>query len=526
MTLAQGPDPSNWEPASSFAEAEARLLQRWPENKVAPGLTRVTEILENMGEPHLSAPVIHVAGTNGKTTTARVIEIICRSYGLTTGLFTSPSLNSITERIQLNGSPISEASFLRAYNDTGFFVDLTDAQATQAEADPVTMFEAVTALAFAAFADAPVDIMIFEVGMGGTWDATNVVQPAVSVVTPIGLDHMDYLGETLAEIAGEKAGIIKPGVPVVIAEQPEAAQAVLNARATELEVPILAEGTDFFVTEQAVAVGGQLVTVQTPAAVYPDLYLPIHGEHQAHNLAVGLTAVELLFAELYADRRPEQELNPEVVQAGLNQLVSPGRLERVRTSPTVIVDAAHNPSGVQASCKAIAESFGFSGTVGVLAILEGKDALGIVQAMAGYIDQLVITQNSSPRAMTAEALHKVALYVYDPENIHLEFDLPDALDRAVALADEFEPNGTGGIVALGSVVTAADVRNMLAPLPPYPPPPEVVEEQEESALFDDSVDVDQILNHYLSDGADDELGNDELGDYEAGEDVDDEGDTS
>lgn len=507
MTLAQGPDSPSWEPAQSFSEVESRLLARWPENKVAPSLSRIRQLVDQMGEPHLSAPVIQVAGTNGKTTTARVIEIVCRSYGITTGLFTSPSLNSITERIQLNGSPISEEAFVRAYNDASYFFDLADAQAEADGTDPVTMFEAMTAMAFAAFADAPVDIMIFEVGMGGTWDATNVVQPAVSVITPISFDHMDYLGETLAEIAGEKAGIIKPGVPVIVAEQPEEAAVVVKARAEEQDASVIAEGTDYFVSDQSLAVGGQLVTVQTPAAVYPDLFLPVFGEHQAHNLATGLAAVETLFTELYSDQMDENELNPEVVQAGLNQLVSPGRLERVRTSPTVIVDAAHNPSGIKASCKTIAESFGFSGTVGVLALLQGKDALGMVQAMAGYIDKLVVTQNSSPRALASEELLEIAQQVYDPENVYLEIDLPDALDQAVTLADEFEPNGTGGIVALGSVVTAADVRSMLAPLPPYPPAPEVVEESDlieedgQSEFVDEDLSVDQIMERYLNDQA-------------------------
>lgn len=501
MTLAQDSDSSAWKPVESFAEAESQLLARWPENKVAPSLSRIEQLVDNMGEPHLSAPVIQVAGTNGKTTTARIIEVICRSYGITTGLFTSPSLNSITERIQLNGSPISEEAFVRAYNDSSYFFDLADAQATADGTDPVTMFEAMTALAFAAFADAPVDLMIFEVGMGGTWDATNIVNPAVSVITPIGFDHMEYLGETLAEIAGEKAGIIKPGVPVVVAEQPAEAETVLKARSEEQGSALIAEGTDYFVSDESLAVGGQLVTVQTPAAVYPDLFLPVFGEHQAHNLATGLSAVETLFTELYSDQMDEKELNPEVVQAGLNQLVSPGRLERVRTSPTVIVDAAHNPAGIKASCKSIAESFGFSGTVGVLAILEGKDALGMVQAMAGYIDKLVVTQNSSPRALAAEELFEIAQQVYDPENVTLEVNLPDALDEAVALADEFEPNGTGGIVALGSVVTAADVRTMLAPLPPYPPAPEVVEEEERSEFVDEDLSVDQIIERYLDDQA-------------------------
>lgn len=501
MTLTQGSDSPAWKPVESFAEAESQLLARWPENKVAPSLSRITQLADDMGEPHLSAPVIQVAGTNGKTTTARIIEVICRSYGITTGLFTSPSLNSITERIQLNGSPISEEAFVRAYNDSSYFFDLADAQAAEDGTDPVTMFEAMTALAFAAFADAPVDLMIFEAGMGGTWDATNIVNPAVSVITPIGFDHMEYLGETLAEIAGEKAGIIKPGVPVVVAEQPTEAEAVIKGRAQEQDAAVIAEGTDYFVSEESLAVGGQLVTVQTPAAVYPDLFLPVFGEHQAHNLATGLSAVEMLFTELYSDQMDGKELNPEVVQAGLNQLVSPGRLERVRTSPTVIVDAAHNPAGVKASCKSIAESFGFSGTVGVLAILEGKDALGMVQAMAGYIDKLVVSQNSSPRALAAEELFEIAKQVYDPENVTLEIDLPDALDEAVTLADEFEPNGTGGIVALGSVVTAADVRTMLAPLPPYPPAPEVVEEEERSEFVDEDLSADQIIERYLSDQA-------------------------
>lgn len=473
----------------SFSQVEAALLTRWPENKIAPDLGRISALVDFLGNPQTSAPVIHIAGTNGKTTTSRMIEVILRSYGLTTGLFTSPDLNSITERIQINGSPVSEESFVQAYEDIAPFLTMIDQEAESNGGPPVTMFEALTALAFACFADAPVDVMIIECGLGATWDATNVVEPMVSVLTPVGLDHQEYLGKDLASIAREKAGVIKPGIPVAIAEQVDEVALEFAKRCQEVEAPAAIEGIDFAVTSDALAVGGQVVSIRGVAGQYPELFLPLYGKYQGRNAALAVAAVEL-----FLGGEQGRQLDVPLVEDGLTQLVSPGRLERVRTSPTVIVDAAHNPHGMRATCQAVAESFDFPAVIAVLSVLEGKDALGMIQAMSGYVDSLVITRNSSPRSMPANDLYEIAELVFDTENVFLEDSMIEALDRAVELADNVEPSGGGGIVALGSIVTASDVRSLLAPMAPYPPVIDESDDGDDGEELQDGVDQDEMTD--------------------------------
>ncbi|MFA7267342.1 MAG: Mur ligase family protein, partial [Candidatus Nanopelagicales bacterium] len=377
--------PGSDDTRADFARAESELLARWPENKVAPDLGRISALMSLLGEPQLSAPVIHIAGTNGKTSTARIIESLMREHGLKTGLFTSPSLESITERVQIDGEPVSPERFAATYNDIAPLLTLLDEQAESVNGPPVTMFEAITALAFACFADAPVDVMIIECGMGGAWDATNVVEPAVVVVTPIGLDHTDYLGDSLTEIATEKAGIIKQGTLAAFARQEPEAAAVLMARCAELGIIPVREGVEFAVVNRSLAVGGQMLTVQGLGGEYDDLYLPLHGEHQSANAALALAAVELFF-----DSNPNSKLDTDVVRGGFGSATSPGRLERVRTSPTVIIDSAHNPHGARAVTTALAESFDFSKLVAVVAVLEGKDARGILTALEPGFDSIVV----------------------------------------------------------------------------------------------------------------------------------------
>ncbi len=449
---------------ADFARAESELLARWPENKVAPDLGRISALMDLLGEPQLSAPVIHIAGTNGKTSTARIVESLLREQGLKTGLFTSPALESITERVQIDGEPIAQERFAAAYDDIAPFLELLDEQAESVNGPPVTMFEAVTALAFACFADAPVDVMIIECGMGGAWDATNVVTPAVAVVTPVGLDHTDYLGDSITQIAEEKAGILKAGALAAFARQEPEAAAVLTTRCTELDITPAREGVEFAVTSRSLAVGGQMLTIQGIGGEYDELYLPLHGEHQSANAALALAAVELFF-----NVNPERKLDIDVVRAGFAAVTSPGRLERLRTSPTVFIDSAHNPHGARAITTALAESFDFSRLVGVVAVLEGKDARGILTALEPGFDSIVVTRNSSPRSMSVDDIAQIALDIYGDDRVFASPNLEEALDVAVGLVDDVAEWGSAAVVALGSVVTAADARKMMRPRPPRIP---------------------------------------------------------
>lgn len=453
-----GPHDTNAQVEADFQRAQAELLRRWPENKVAPDLGRISALMDMLGDPHRSAPVIHIAGTNGKTSTSRMVESLLREQGLTTGLFTSPSLESITERVQIDGQPISKERFAAAYADIEPFLVLLDQQSEHVAGPPVTMFEAITALAFACFADAPVDMMIIECGMGGAWDATNVVTADVAVITPIGLDHTDYLGDSLTEIAAEKAGILTPGVlPVFARQEPEAA-AVLVAKCQEIGLTAVREGVEFAVLHRTLAVGGQMLTLLGLGGEYDDIYLPLHGEYQAANAALALAAVETFF-----NVDPERKLDIDVVRAGFAAATSPGRLERVRTSPTVIIDSAHNPHGAASVTAALTESFDFSRLVAVVAVLEGKDVRGILAAIEPGFDSIVVTRNSSPRSMDTDDLAELAIDVFGDDRVFASPNLAEALEVAVGLADEVAEWGSAAVVALGSVVTAADVRKMMKP---------------------------------------------------------------
>jgi dihydrofolate synthase/folylpolyglutamate synthase len=352
-------------------EVEASILSRAPEHDLEPSLDRIRAVMELLGDPQRTFPVIHVTGTNGKTSTSRIIEALLRELGLNTGRFTSPHLHSMTERIAVGGQPIDAERFLAAYDEVIPFVEMVDARSIIDGGPAMTYFEVIVAVAYAAFADLPVDVAVMEVGMGGAWDATNVIDAPVSVITPIGLDHQHFLGDTIELIATEKAGIIKPDAITVMAVQPEPdAVDVLGARAAEVGARLVAEGVDIGVTARDVAFGGQQISVRGLAAEYEDLFLPLHGTHQAQNAAVAIAAVEAFLGG------GEQPLDIEVLRAGLATAESPGRLEIVRRSPTVLVDAAHNPAGAEVLARAITESFTFARLVGVIAVMKDKDALG------------------------------------------------------------------------------------------------------------------------------------------------------
>jgi dihydrofolate synthase/folylpolyglutamate synthase len=438
----------------SLEAITAALLRRVGEADIDPTLERIRPVLELLGEPQRCAPVIHITGTNGKTSTARMVESLLRALGLRTGLYTSPHLVSITERIRIDGEPLDEDRFAALYEEVAPLIDLVEARQAPSGQGKLSFFEAVTALAFAAFADAPVDVMILEVGMGGTWDATNLADGAVAVVAPIGLDHTEYLGDTLAEIAGEKAGIIKPGAVAVLSHQPEEAAQVLLQRCVEVGAKIAREGLEFGVVSRAVAVGGQSVTLQGLRGRYDEVFLPLFGAHQAGNAALALAAVEALVGT-------GEALSDELVRQGFADASSPGRLEVLRSSPSVILDAAHNPAGGGVLAEALQDSFSFAGVVGVLAVLADKDVEGLLEALEPVLDHVVCTTNRSPRALPAQRLADLAEPLFGGHRVEVAEDLATAIDQAMAWADEHSVAGPTGVVVTGSVVTVGAARALL-----------------------------------------------------------------
>ena len=434
-------------------EVEEAILARTPEHDLEPSLDRIAAVMELLGDPQHSFPVIHVTGTNGKTSTTRMIERLLREMGLSTGRFTSPHLHDIRERIALNGSPIPAEKFLAAYEDVLPYIEMVDAKSLDEGGPRMTYFEVVVAVAYAAFADAPVDVAIVEVGMGGSWDATNVADGRVAVVTPIGIDHERFLGSTVEEIATEKAGIIKEGAIAVIGVQEPEVAAILLERAAEVGATPAVEGHQFGVLARDVAVGGQQVSIRGLSGDYNDLFLPLHGAHQGHNAAIALAAVEAFIGG------GEQPLDLDVVRTGFAEVASPGRLEIVRRSPTVLVDAAHNPAGALALREAMEDSFNFSRIVGVIAVLADKDATQMLEILEPVLDEVVVSRTSSPRAMSPKALGDIAVEIYGEGRVSVVDSLPEALDRAAGLADE--GGVAGGVLATGSITTAAEVRMLL-----------------------------------------------------------------
>lgn len=457
--MSPAPDAKQRQAADELAlrkrmrEVEDGILARAPEHDLQPSLDRIRAVMDLLGEPQRTLPVIHITGTNGKTSTARIIESILRESGLKTGRFTSPHLQDIRERITIGGELITREAFLDAWADIAPFVDAVDTRSVSEDGPRMTYFEVLVALAYTAFADAPVDVAIVEVGMGGSWDATNVVEAEVAVITPIGVDHQHFLGDSIQDIAHEKAGIIHPDAIAVSAQQDPDVTAILADRAEEVGARLVVEGVDFGVLERDVAVGGQMVSFRGLAGDHPDLLLQLHGAHQAGNAALAVAAVEALLGG------GEQPLSEEVLAAGLAGATSPGRLEIVRRSPTVIVDAAHNPHGAAVLAEALKDSFTFGRLVGVVSIFTDKDVVGILEALEPALDEVVITRSTSPRAMRPSRLGEIAGEVFGEHRVTVVDELPDALDHAAQLADE--GGVSGGVVATGSIVTVGEVRLLL-----------------------------------------------------------------
>jgi len=451
---------------AALLQVEYLLDQRWPETRIEPSLTRINALLDMLGSPQRNYPCIHIAGTNGKTSVARMIDALLTALHQRTGRITSPHLQSAVERIAIDNQPISPARYVETYREIEPFVHMVDERsqsgALGAPGPAMSKFEVLTAMAFVAFADAPVDIAVVETGMGGRWDATNVIDAPVAVITTVGMDHVDYLGDSIAEIAAEKAGIIagpsaETETVAVIGAQAAEAMEVILAQAIRADAAVAREGSEFAVLSRQVAVGGQLLELQGLGGVYREVFVPMHGEHQAHNAAIALAAVEAFFGA-----GAHRQLDIDAVRAGFAAATSPGRLERMRSAPAVFIDAAHNPAGAEALARALTDEFDFRYLVGVVSVLEGKDVSGILGALEPALDRVVVTGNGSPRAMDTESLALRAEEFFGTDRVVRAASLPDAIETATALVEEECDGYSGaGIVITGSVVTAGAARTLL-----------------------------------------------------------------
>jgi len=446
--------PPEARPAENYAEVEDALLSRWPESRLDPTLDRIRAFTELLGDPQQAYSVIHLTGTNGKTSTARMIETLLRGIGLRTGRFTSPHLESMAERIVVDGEPLSDEEFVRAFNDVAPYTHLVDAEHDH----PLSFFETVVGMAYSAFADAPVDVAVVEVGMGGAWDATNVADGEVAVLTPIAIDHEKYLGSTVAEIAREKVGIIKPGATVITAVQDADVAAQIVARAAEVGATVAREGLEFGVRSRVPAVGGQMLSLQGLRGAYDEVFLPLYGRHQGQNAALALAAVEAFLGG-------DEPLADEVVKEAFAEVTSPGRLEVVRRSPTIVLDAAHNPHGAAALVDALEDSFSFSPLIGVVGVMADKDYEGVLAALEPVFAHIVCTQSSTDRALPAHELAEVARGIFGQDRVGEAASLVDAIDQASTLAEAGgvfgEGLGSGGVLVTGSVVTVGEARALL-----------------------------------------------------------------
>lgn len=448
-------DPELGDDALLQREADAvyaELLARVGEANPRPRLEPTRRVVELLGDPQRSYPIIHITGTNGKTSTSRIAESILRAHGLRTGLLTSPHLVRVNERIMIDGEPISNEAFVANWRDITPYLGMVDAELEAAGDLPLTFFEAFTALAFACFADAPVDAAVIEVGMGGEWDSTNVADGQVAVFAPISLDHVARLGSTVAEIARTKAGIIKPGASVVTATQTADALAELAQAAERHEATLSVQGKAFSLVSNAVAVGGQMITVKGLAGTYSDLFLPLFGDHQAQNAAVAIAAVESFLGG------GSQPLAQDVVEEGLATATSPGRLQVIGIDPSVIVDAAHNPDGAQAVARAMGEYFSFEEIAIVLGVLEDKDAESIIRALAPLTKRFHVTTSTSERAITPDDLAYLVRDVAGPEVTYAFDSLQDAVDNAREWAAEASNRAvlvTGSITLVGDTMALA-----------------------------------------------------------------------
>lgn len=430
---------------------EKALLNRWPETRIAPTLERIAALADVLGSPQLSYPTIHIAGTNGKTTTTRLIDSLCYQLGMRTGRFTSPHLESFLERISINGEPISPEGMIATYNDIALYLDLIDSKMP----NKLSFFESMCALAFVAFAEYPVDVGIFECGMGGEWDSTNVINAAVSVVTPIGFDHMEYLGDTLEKIATTKSGIIKDNSFAVLARQEAEVAQILMHKCAQVDATPLREGVEYSVKNRALAVGGQLISISGVYGDYDDLFLPLHGAHQAANAATALAAVEVFAGET--------QLDETVVREAFANATSPGRCEIIMRNPTVIIDAAHNPHGAQSLRKTMKDEFDFDTIIAVIAPMGDKDVDGILEELEDVVSHVIVSRNSSHRAAPLSDLKSQAASIFGNDRVTAIESLSEALATGIEQARLHNGvhDSNAAVLVAGSVITAGEARGII-----------------------------------------------------------------
>ncbi|MDY2941952.1 MAG: folylpolyglutamate synthase/dihydrofolate synthase family protein [Varibaculum sp.] len=435
-------------------EVYEAIIARAPEHRFTPTLDRIQRMMDYLGDPQLSYETVHVAGTNGKTSIARMVDALARSAGLRTGRFTSPHLERVNERISIDGQPLTDEEFLCAWQDVHQIIDLVDQESVDSGGPRMSFFEVLTAMAFAAFADAPVNLAVIEVGMGGSWDSTNVLNAKVSVIAPISMDHTQWLGDTIEKIAVEKAGIIHEGGMVVIGAQRPEVERVIHNRAVEMNATVLTYGSDFYVTDTEPAPGGQLVSIQTPHGHYQNLFMPLLGEHQAQNAAVALTAFEA-----YLGGKQVEEL---LVERAFTEFTSPGRLEVTRTSPTVILDGAHNVGAAEVLRRAVLEQLPYRHVVGVYSAMRDKDVEGVLGLMEPALDAVVLVDMNSERGMEMEKLTEIANDVFGEDRVYIADDPLEAIDRAVSLAEQAaEMPLEAATLVFGSLAFVGEVRALM-----------------------------------------------------------------
>ena len=445
----------------SMRDVELDIMSRPPEhNTTNLDLDRMNLMLDILGHPEQSFRVIHITGTNGKGSTARMAEAICRAYGMRTGLFTSPHLEKINERIAIDGQQLSDDDFIDIWDQTKDLVALVDAKMEEQGKPKMSFFEVLTAMAIWKFADTPVDVAIVEVGMGGLWDATNVLNADAAIIGPVDMDHMQWLGDTVEQIATEKAGIIKPNCTAIIGPQPheEAVMPILAEAAERNHAMLVRDGYEMTASDRMAAVGGQVATLTMPNGTYEGVPIAKFGEHQAHNALAALAASEVVIPV-------NGPLDGDLVAEALSSVKIPGRIEQIRTSPTIILDGGHNVNAAEALRKAIEESYDFKQLVGVVAMMRDKQVEEYLGVLEPILSSVVVTENSwRERVMPADELEKIAVDVFGRDRVIKEANLPDAIQTAVNMVDAEDELGVGyghGVLICGSFVTAGDARLML-----------------------------------------------------------------
>lgn len=408
--------------------------------KTAPTLARIRSLTELLGSPQLEFPAVHLTGTNGKTSATRMIAALLDTVGLSTGSYTSPDLTRVNERMALGGEPISDEDLAAMLTRVAAVEEFVK--------DRPSYFEILTAAAFDWFAQEAVEVAVVEVGVGGTWDATSIVEAPVAVVTNVSIDHVEYLGTTLPEIAMEKAGIVQPGATLVLGETDPELLEIFKARGPGR---ILLRGRDFAVRSQRLAHGGRQIDLTTPTGTYDEVFLPLHGAHQADNAAIALTAAESFIGERISDA---------LVAEAFANLRSPGRLEIVGRQPLLLLDGAHNVAGARALLAALDEEFATGMRTFVVGLLREKEPHEMLEALGlASAQRLVCTRAPSPRALDPMEVANAAIDLgFDGDQIDTIDSVPDAVARALDVTP-----ADGQVIVTGSLYTVGAARSVLVP---------------------------------------------------------------